>query len=81
VVTLGQFLAKLREFMNFDQRPVLLHNGSVSTAEAKRKASREIKEYQAKLRADKEAEGEAALSALTGAATSIEPAKSRKKKV
>lgn len=75
VVRLDQFLAKLREFMGFDQRPVLPHNGSVSMAEAKRKASNEMRGYQATLRAEKEAAGEAALRALSDEAKSIASAK------
>ena len=71
VITLDQFLSKLREFMQFDQRPILPHKGSVSMAQAKQKASKEMKEYRAKLRAEKEAAGEAALRALSSKAKSI----------
>jgi hypothetical protein len=77
VVKLDQFLAKLREFIKFDQRPLLLDKGLVSMAEAKQKATQEMKDYKAKLRAVKEAEGEAALRALSGMATSIASAKKK----
>ncbi len=46
-------------------------------AEAKRKASREMQDYQAKLRADKEAAGQAALRALGGEAKVIASAKKK----
>jgi hypothetical protein len=71
VVTLDQFLAKLREFMTFDQRALLPNKGSTSMAEAKQKASREMKDYKTQLRTAKEAEGESALRALRDSATSI----------
>jgi hypothetical protein len=80
VVKLEQFLSKLREFMKFDQRPMLQGKGSVSMAEAKQKASKEMREYKAKMRAEKEAEGEAALRALSGKATSIASAKAKARK-
>jgi hypothetical protein len=80
VVTLDQFLSKLREFIRFDQRPLLPSKGSVSMAEAKQKASKEMKAYKAKLRAEKEAEGEASLRALSGIATSIAAAKKKPRK-
>jgi hypothetical protein len=80
VVTLDQFLSKLREFIKFDQRPVLPGRGSVSMAEAKRKATKEVKDYKAKLRAEKEAEGEAALRALSGTAASIASVKKKTRK-
>ncbi len=80
VVTLEQFLAKLREFMKFDQRPILPHKGSVSMARAKQKASVEMKEYKAMLRAEKEAAGEAALKELGEKAKAIGPAKKKSRR-
>lgn len=80
VVTIEQFLAKLREFMKFDQRPILPHKGSVSMARAKQKASVEMKEYKAKLRAEKEAAGEAALKELGEKAKAIGPAKKKSRR-
>jgi len=78
VVTLDRFLVKLREFMGFDQRPVLPHNGSVSMVEARRKASVQMQGYQAKLRAEKEAAGEAALRALGGEVKAIASGRRRR---
>lgn len=75
VVTLDQFLSKLREFMSFDRRPVLPHKGSVSMTQAKQKASREMNEYKAKLRAEKEEAGEAAVRDLNAKVKSIAPSK------
>lgn len=72
VVTLDAFLVRLREFLAFDQRPLLAHKGSVSMDEAKHKASSEMKAYKAKLRAEKERAGEAALRDLSDKARSIE---------
>jgi len=81
IVRLDQFLSKLREFMRFDQRPILAHKGSVSMTHAKQKASKEMKEFRAKLRAEKEAAGEAALRELGAKAVAVGSArkKSRKK--
>jgi hypothetical protein len=80
VVKLDQFLAKLHEFMNFDQRPILRHKGSVSMAQAKQKASNEMKEYKAGLRVEREAAGEAALRELGAKATAIGSAKKKPRK-
>lgn len=71
VVTLADFLDKLREFIRFDQRPMLAHRGAVSMDAAKSKASAEMKAFKAKLRVEKESEGEAALRELGEAAQAI----------
>jgi hypothetical protein len=80
VVVLDQFVSKLREFMSFDQRPVLPHKGTVSMTQAKRKASTEMKEYRVKLRAEKEAAGEQALRSLSDKAKLVASAKASRKK-
>jgi hypothetical protein len=80
VVRLDQFVSQLREFMSFDQRPVLPHKGSVSMPQAKQKASKEMKEYKAKLRAEKEAAGEEALRSLGEKAKLVTSAKKKSRK-
>jgi hypothetical protein len=73
VVTLADFDTKLKEFIKFDERPVLRHKGRVTMAAAKAKASKEMKAYKARLRALKEAKGADAINALAASAKAITP--------
>ncbi len=64
--TIEQFLEKMRELLKLDGRPLIRKNdrGSVSMAEAKKKASAEIKAYKDRIRIEREIAGEKALRQL-----------------
>ncbi len=64
--TIEQFLEKMRELLKLDGRPVIRkdNRGSVSMAQAKKKASQEIKAYKERVRIEREIAGEKALKKL-----------------
>jgi Virulence protein RhuM family len=66
--TFEQFLRKMRELLKLDGRPLIRENirGSVSMADAKKKASTEIKAYKERIRIEREIEGEKGVASDRG---------------
>ena len=66
LTTLEQFLAKMRDLIKLDGRPLIPagHRGSRSKVEADRKAAAEIAAFKDGVRLEKEALGERALGQL-----------------
>ena len=64
--TLGQFLGKLRDLLKLDGRPLIgeQHRGGVSMAQARRKASEEVKAFKERIRSERELAGEKELTRL-----------------
>lgn len=77
--TLKQFLAKMRELLKLDGRPLIAeqHRGSINMTEAKRKATDEIKAFRERIRVERELAGEHELGRL---ASDVRKARSRKPK-
>lgn len=80
--TLGQFLEKMRAFIELDGRPLIPrgHLGRVSMTLAKEKAALEIAVYKERLRLEKEAAGEITIASLLGRARQIAVEKRAKRK-
>lgn len=79
-VFLGDWTAKLDEFLRFNERAVLADAGVVSRASADRKAADEYEAFAARRREQQEAEGEAAAMRALEAAAKRLPARNRPKK-
>ncbi|MFM9850392.1 MAG: hypothetical protein ACKVP3_24970 [Hyphomicrobiaceae bacterium] len=64
--TIAQFLGKMRDLLKVDGRPLITetNRGRVSMADAKKKASAEIKAYKERVRLEREIQGEKALRQL-----------------
>jgi hypothetical protein len=79
--TLAQFLEKMREFIKLDGRPLIPagHLGRISMPAAKEKATAEIAIYKQRLRLEKEAAGEVAVSDLLQKARALVTEKKRKR--
>jgi hypothetical protein len=77
--TLAQFLAKMRELVRLDGRPLKQagYAGGVSRQEAERHAAEEIRLYKQSKRLEAESAGERALKRI---ADSVRSAKARRKK-
>jgi len=80
--TLAQFLEKMREFIKLDGRPLIPagHLGKISIKLAKEKAALEIAIYKERMRLEKEAAGERAVTDLLSQARLIATAKRAKRK-
>ena len=80
LTTLDQFLAKMRDLIKLDGRPLIGegHHGSRKKSEADSKAAREIKAYRTRIAAGKEAAGELMLRELSAQVKKI-PKSQRKK--
>jgi hypothetical protein len=80
--TLAQFLEKIREFIKLDGRPLIPagHLGKISMKLSKEKAALEIAIYKEKMRLEKEAIGERAVSDLLSQARAIASEKRAKRK-
>ena len=81
LTTLDQFLAKMRDLIKLDGRPLIgegHHHGSRKKSEADSKAAREIKAYRTRIAAGKEAAGELMLRELSAQVKKI-PKSQRKK--
>ncbi len=81
--TLSQFLEKMREFIKLDGRPLIPsgHLGKISMKLAKEKAALEIAIYKERMRLEKEAVGERAVTDLLSQARVIASEKRAKPKI
>lgn len=70
--TIAQFLAKMRELLKLDGRPLIGENerGAVSMAEARKKAAAEVAAYKERIRVEREKAGELRLKELSEAVKS-----------
>ncbi len=82
LVSVTQYTEKLREIVKLDGRPMIPvgHRGEVSDDAANEKVSREIQTYRLRLKLEKEAKGEAALSEIIDRARQLTDQKRAQRK-